>query len=178
MDQRKPAFLLRKRKRSFSRQIWSSPDSAFLCLAAQVGKDTGMRAALKSGHLTGPHQEWMASKESHHFHTHAHSCPVHLLAPVFASVSLSASNLETSLLTLLSHPWPQWLLKQAPPAALPTSVEICVPSLSSWMSTTVPQGGGYCSGKRVWKYSSPFFYAPQPLAPGLLTRTCCTQSFP
>lgn len=40
-------------------------------------------------------------------------------------VSISASILEICLLTLLSHPWSQWLLKQPHPPALLTSVEIC-----------------------------------------------------
>lgn len=38
---------------------------------------------------------WMASKESHHFHTQSRSCPVYLLPPGLAPVSVSASSLET-----------------------------------------------------------------------------------
>lgn len=78
---------------------------------------------------------WMASKESYHL-THkpapvlSISCP-----PGLDPVSVSASNVETYPLTLLSYPWPQWLLNQAYPPALLTSVEICVPSLAPWILT-------------------------------------------
>ena len=64
----------------------------------------------------------MVSKESHCSCTHPYSCPALCPHPC----STSASNLETCLLTLLSHPGPQW---QAHPLASPTSVEIHLPSL-------------------------------------------------
>ena len=59
----------------------------------------------------------MVSKESHCSCTHPYSCCALCPHPC----STSASNLETCLLTLLSHPWPQW---QAHPLASPTSLEI------------------------------------------------------
>lgn len=95
------------------------------CLVGRWQRDG---AAHKPGHLSTPHKMDGQKGKPPLPHTYL-LLPCPCPAPWPCPCSISASNLETCLLTLLSHPWPRWLLNQAHPLALPTSEEMCLPSL-------------------------------------------------
>lgn len=102
----------------------------------------------------------MVSKESHCSCTYPYSCPALCPCPC----STSASNLETCLLTLLSHPWPQW---QAHPLASPTSVEI----YHLWSLDA-----NCCTSWRWTCLREPFLCLPWPLAHWHSDQKCTTHT--